>query len=154
MHFRFKMIQPQLSQEEARDLLENTYGIKDIIALKPLPSFEDQNFHVTAKAADDLQPDYVLKIMNNVVSQNPDICSVQSDAMAFLRERGFPTPMTFPTSGGELLSFFSVGKHEIVLKDMEHVLSLSSFMENNKNVSVLFQQQVLQLHLNNSYRMH
>ena len=150
------MNQPQLSQEEARGVLQNKYGINDIIGLKPLPSYEDQNFHVTAKAADDLQhlKDYILKIMNNALSKNPDICSVQSHAMAFLRERGFPTPMTFPTTGGEMLSFFSVGKQEIVLKDMEHVLSLSSFMENNKNVSVLFQQQVLQLHLNNSYRMH
>uniref|UniRef100_A0A8C4Q8E6 Hydroxylysine kinase n=1 Tax=Eptatretus burgeri TaxID=7764 RepID=A0A8C4Q8E6_EPTBU len=95
-------LDPQLSQEEARDLLENTYGINDIIALKPLPSFEDQNFHVTAKAADHFQPDYILKITNNVVSQNPDGCSVQSHAMTFLRECGFPTPMTFPTTGGEM----------------------------------------------------
>uniref|UniRef100_UPI00358E3268 hydroxylysine kinase-like n=1 Tax=Myxine glutinosa TaxID=7769 RepID=UPI00358E3268 len=102
------MNQPQLSQEEARDVLKNKYGINDIIALKPLPSYEDQNFHVTAKDADDVQHDYVLKIINNELSQNPDICSVQSHAMTFLRECGFPTPMTFPTTGGEMLSFFSV----------------------------------------------
>uniref|UniRef100_A0A8C4X1G3 Hydroxylysine kinase n=1 Tax=Eptatretus burgeri TaxID=7764 RepID=A0A8C4X1G3_EPTBU len=95
-------------QEDARGVLQNKYGIKDIIGLKPLPSYEDQNFHVTAKVADDLQHDYILKIMNNALSKNPDICSVQSHAMAFLRECGFPTPMTFPTTGGEMLSFFSV----------------------------------------------
>uniref|UniRef100_UPI00358E4855 hydroxylysine kinase-like isoform X1 n=2 Tax=Myxine glutinosa TaxID=7769 RepID=UPI00358E4855 len=104
---RIRMNQPHLTQEEARDVLEK-YGINDIIALKPLPSYEDQNFHVTAKDADDVQHDYVLKIMNNVKSQNPDICSVQSHAMTFLRECGFPTPMTFHTIGGEMLSFFSI----------------------------------------------
>uniref|UniRef100_UPI00358E1E79 hydroxylysine kinase-like isoform X2 n=1 Tax=Myxine glutinosa TaxID=7769 RepID=UPI00358E1E79 len=119
------MNEPQLSPEEARDVLKNKYGIYDIIALKPLPSFEDQNFHVTAKDADDVQHDYVLKIINNVLSQNPDICSVQSHAMTFLRKCGFPTPMTFPTTAGEMLSFFSVesknGPQRYIVRLLEYM---------------------------------
>jgi 4-aminobutyrate aminotransferase-like enzyme/Ser/Thr protein kinase RdoA (MazF antagonist) len=90
-----QMVCPQFPEGEVRAILREQYGIA-AAALKPLGSFQDQNFAVTA--SDGQQ--FVLKIANSATP--PAELALQNRVLAHLaaRDPSFPTPRLIPALDG------------------------------------------------------
>lgn len=103
---------PAFSQKEAAELVERVFGLK-ASKLKPLPSYNDQNFHVCVSESEgkgENAQEYVLKMINCEDSQNPDLIEVQTQIMMFLSQEGFPVPTPRFTKEDESMFLESVGK--------------------------------------------
>lgn len=103
---------PAFSEAQACALVESVFGFK-VSKIRPLPSYDDQNFHICisrAKDNADGPTEYVLKINNTESSKTPDLIEVQSCIIMFLRAAGFPTASVCRTKGDNITSLVSVGK--------------------------------------------
>nr|XP_033787735.1 hydroxylysine kinase isoform X2 [Geotrypetes seraphini]XP_033787736.1 hydroxylysine kinase isoform X2 [Geotrypetes seraphini]XP_033787737.1 hydroxylysine kinase isoform X2 [Geotrypetes seraphini]XP_033787738.1 hydroxylysine kinase isoform X2 [Geotrypetes seraphini] len=100
---------PTLSTEKAADIVEAVFGLK-VSKIKSLPSYDDQNFLVKTLSNETSNniAEYVLKITNSTDSQNADLIELQTCAMMFLKEEGFPTATTVPTKHDNTMSLESV----------------------------------------------
>uniref|UniRef100_A0ABM5EZ34 Hydroxylysine kinase n=1 Tax=Pogona vitticeps TaxID=103695 RepID=A0ABM5EZ34_9SAUR len=101
---------PAFSQEQAAELVERVFGLK-VSKLKPLPSYDDQNFHVRVAESEgkgENAEEYVLKIINCEDSRNPELIEVQTQIMMFLNKEGFPVPTPRFTKEGALMFLESV----------------------------------------------
>ncbi|NXP26011.1 HYKK kinase, partial [Scytalopus superciliaris] len=103
------LTKPALSEKAAAELVDRVFGLK-VSWLRPLPSYDDQNFHVRvlrqgagAEGADE----YVLKITNSEDSQEPELIQVQTQAMMFLSAEGFPSATPHLTKDGNMMSLES-----------------------------------------------
>lgn len=97
---------PTFSEEEATELVVRVFGLK-VSWIRPLPSYDDQNFHVHVsgrKGAAEGADEYVLKITNSEDSQEPDVIEVQTQAMMFLSAEGFPSATPYLTKDGNTMS--------------------------------------------------
>nr|XP_006637916.1 PREDICTED: hydroxylysine kinase [Lepisosteus oculatus]XP_015216863.1 PREDICTED: hydroxylysine kinase [Lepisosteus oculatus]XP_015216864.1 PREDICTED: hydroxylysine kinase [Lepisosteus oculatus] len=94
---------PHLSEAQARELVERVFGLR-VDSLRPLPSYDDQNFHVAESGGGE----YVLKIMNSADSHNSGLIEVQTHTMMFLRECGLPTSSVARTQRGETMSLETI----------------------------------------------
>ncbi|KAJ8374262.1 hypothetical protein SKAU_G00048420 [Synaphobranchus kaupii] len=90
---------PKLSESQASQLIGRLFGLT-VTKIRPLPSYDDQNFHV----GDSEGGEYVLKIMNSVCSQNMDLIEVQTHAMAWLHQNGLPAQTALPKLTGTKMS--------------------------------------------------
>ncbi|XP_076432421.1 hydroxylysine kinase isoform X2 [Peromyscus maniculatus bairdii] len=101
---------PTFTEAQASALVESVFGFK-VSKIQPLPSYDDQNFHVhisrTKDTADD-PVEYVLKISNTESSQTRDLIEMQNHIIMFLREAGFPTASVCRTKGDNTISLVSV----------------------------------------------
>jgi 4-aminobutyrate aminotransferase-like enzyme/Ser/Thr protein kinase RdoA (MazF antagonist) len=90
-----QIVCPQFADDEVRALARERYGL-EVAALKPLGSFQDQNFKLTA--ADGRQ--FVFKIAN--AATDPAALDLQTQALAHIaaKDPGFPTPRLIPTLDG------------------------------------------------------
>lgn len=103
---------PALSEKEATELVDRVFGLK-VSWIRPLPSYDDQNFHVRvsrSKGAAEGADEYVLKITNSEDSQEPDLIEAQTQAMMFLSAEGFPSATPHPTKDGNIMSLESGGE--------------------------------------------
>ncbi|TSK53811.1 Hydroxylysine kinase [Bagarius yarrelli] len=66
----------------------------------PLPSYDDQNFHVVCVDG----RDFVLKVINSIDSKNMKLLELQTHTMNFLRQNGLPVQTALCTVTGELMS--------------------------------------------------
>ncbi|XP_039714301.1 hydroxylysine kinase [Pteropus medius] len=101
---------PAFSEAQACALVESVFGFK-VSKIRPLPSYDDQNFHICisrAKDNADGPTEYVLKINNTESSKTPDLIEVQSCIIMFLRAAGFPTASVCRTKGDNITSLVSV----------------------------------------------
>ncbi|XP_053450178.1 hydroxylysine kinase [Nycticebus coucang] len=101
---------PTFGEVQACALVESVFGFK-VSKIQPLPSYDDQNFHVcTSRTKDttDSPTEYVLKISNTETSKNPDLIEVQSHIIMFLKAAGFPTASVCQTKGDNITSLVSV----------------------------------------------
>ncbi|NXU43105.1 HYKK kinase, partial [Drymodes brunneopygia] len=98
------LTKPALGEREAAELVDRVFGLK-VSWIRPLPSYDDQNFHVcvSAEGADE----YVLKITNSGDSQEPDLIEAQTQAMMFLSAEGFPSATPCLTKAGTIMSLES-----------------------------------------------
>lgn len=106
------LAKPTFSEVQASALVESVFGLK-VFKIQPLPSYDDQNFHVCisrTKDTTDGPTEYVLKISNTKSSKTPDLIEVQSHIIMFLRAAGFPTASVCRTKGDNITSLMSVGK--------------------------------------------
>ncbi|XP_068176174.1 hydroxylysine kinase-like isoform X2 [Antennarius striatus] len=94
-----KHLQPKFSQSQVVELMKRLYRLTPL-EIYSLPSYEDQNFHVAASEGGE----YILKIMNSKDSKNPALIDVQTSAMSFLHDKGYPTQTALPTIFGQLMS--------------------------------------------------
>ncbi|XP_075391494.1 hydroxylysine kinase [Tenrec ecaudatus] len=106
------LTKPTFSDVHASALVESVFGLK-VSKIQPLPSYDDQNFHVyVSRTKDTSAPDgpteYVLKINNTESSKTPDLIEVQSRSILFLRAAGFPTASMCRTKGDNITSLVSV----------------------------------------------
>lgn len=106
---------PAFSKKQAAELVERIFGLK-VSAIKPLPSYDDQNFHVSVSTSegngDHLAQEYVLKIANCEDSQNPELLEVQTQVMKCLKDEGFPVATPQFTKDGEIMFLESVGEKQ------------------------------------------
>lgn len=91
--------QPAFSHSQVTEIIKRLFDLT-LSKIQPLPSYDDQNFHVVT----DDGVDYVLKIMNSEDSKNFDLIDVQTYAMSFLHQNGLPTQTAVPTTTGQLLT--------------------------------------------------
>ncbi|XP_051626265.1 hydroxylysine kinase isoform X1 [Manacus candei] len=103
------LTKPALSEKEAAELVDRVFGL-NVSWLRPLPSYDDQNFHVGvsgnnngAEGADE----YVLKITNSADSREPELIQAQTQAMMFLSAQGFPSATPYLTKDGSIMSLES-----------------------------------------------
>ncbi|KAK0155298.1 Hydroxylysine kinase [Merluccius polli] len=89
-----------LSEVQALEVVRRLYGL-EVSTVRPLPSYDDQNFYVVAPG---VGGKYLLKVTNAKDSKDTALVSVQTHTMRFLRERGIPTQTAVPTVEGELMS--------------------------------------------------
>ncbi|XP_003413886.1 hydroxylysine kinase [Loxodonta africana] len=104
------LTKPAFSEVQASALVESIFGLK-VFKVQPLPSYDDQNFHVyisRTKDTADGPTEYVLKINNTESSKNPDLIEVQSHSIMFLQAAGFPTASIYHTKGDNVTSLMSV----------------------------------------------
>ncbi|KAK2495365.1 hypothetical protein MC885_016613 [Smutsia gigantea] len=104
------LAKPTFSEVQASALVESVFGLK-VSKIHPLPSYDDQNFHVCisrTKHTTDSPAEYVLKISNTESSKTPDLIEVQSHIMMFLRAAGFPTASVCRTKGENITSLVSI----------------------------------------------
>ncbi len=89
---------PRFSQADAERIAREVYGLR--AAVRPLPSYEDQNFHLVAEA----DGEWVLKISN--ASAPRELLEAQVAALEHLGERGGldGLPRVRETSAGEALA--------------------------------------------------
>ncbi|XP_061203606.1 hydroxylysine kinase [Neopsephotus bourkii] len=105
---------PALGEGDVPALVDRVFGLK-VSWVRPLPSYDDQNFHVCVlrgDGADGGADEYVLKITNSEDSQQPDLIEVQTQAMMFLSAKGFPSATPCLTKGGDIMSLESGGGPE------------------------------------------
>ncbi|XP_054444283.1 hydroxylysine kinase [Pteronotus mesoamericanus] len=104
------LAKPTFSEAQACAVVESVFGFK-VSKIQPLPSYDDQNFHVCISRATDTPgapTDYVLKISNTESSKTPDLIEVQSHIILFLQAAGFPTASVCRTQGDNITSLLSV----------------------------------------------
>ncbi|XP_058914156.1 hydroxylysine kinase isoform X5 [Kogia breviceps] len=104
------LTKPTFSEVQASSIVESVFGLK-VSKIQPLPSYDDQNFHVCisrTKDTTDGPSEYVLKISNSESSKTPDLIEVQSHIIIFLRAAGFPTASMCRTKGDNITSLMSV----------------------------------------------
>ncbi|NWI57470.1 HYKK kinase, partial [Calyptomena viridis] len=104
------LTKPALGEKEAAELVDRVFGLK-VTWLRPLPSYDDQNFHVcvSANSGAAAGAQYVLKITNWEDSQEPELIQVQTQAMMFLGAEGFPSATPYLTKDGNIMSLESGG---------------------------------------------
>ncbi|NXY83818.1 HYKK kinase, partial [Alcedo cyanopectus] len=105
------LTKPALGEQEVTALVARVFGLK-VSWIRPLPSYDDQNFHVQvsrkegeAEGADE----YVLKITNSEDSQEPDLIEAQTQAMMLLSTEGFPAATPYLTKDGNVMALESGG---------------------------------------------
>lgn len=104
------LAKPTFSEAQACALVESVFGLK-VSKILPLPSYDDQNFHICisrTKDTTDEPIEYVLKINNTESSKTPDLIEVQSHIIMFLRANGFPTASVIHTKGDNVTSLVSI----------------------------------------------
>ncbi|XP_042328692.1 hydroxylysine kinase isoform X1 [Sceloporus undulatus] len=127
---------PAFSKEQATELVKRVFGIK-VSEIKPLPSYDDQNFHVRVAKSEEIgegtEEEYVLKIINSEDSQNPELIEVQTRIMMFLNKEGFPVATPHFTKEGEIMYLESV---ETASATKEYMVRLLSYLP-GKTVATL-----------------
>ncbi|NXP79582.1 HYKK kinase, partial [Ramphastos sulfuratus] len=116
------LTKPALGEKEATELIDRVFGLK-VSWIKPLPSYDDQNFHVGVSGNPGVSEgtdEYVLKITNSEDSQKPDLIEVQTRAMMFLSAEGFPSATPYLTKDGNIMSLecggTGLGKKKYVVR--------------------------------------
>ncbi|KAM6149771.1 hydroxylysine kinase [Erethizon dorsatum] len=101
---------PAFTEAQASALVESVFGLK-VSKIQPLPSYDDQNFHVhisRTKDTPDGPAECVLKISNTETSKNPDLIEVQNCIITFLKAAGFPTGSVYHAKEDNMTSLVSV----------------------------------------------
>uniref|UniRef100_A0A8C8VE20 Hydroxylysine kinase n=1 Tax=Pelusios castaneus TaxID=367368 RepID=A0A8C8VE20_9SAUR len=119
------LTKPAFSEKEATELVERVFGLK-VSAIRSLPSYDDQNFHVHVSKSEgtaDCANEYVLKITNCENSQNPELIEVQTRIMMFLNNEGFPSAMPHLSKDGNIMSLESTGSGSVTKQYMVRLLT-------------------------------
>lgn len=112
---------PALSESQAITLVENLYGLQ-VIKVKPLPSYDDQNFYIqTTSDVTDAGNEFILKIINGESSKISELIEAQTYVMKFLHEEGLPTQYPIFTKIGHVMSLEAIGKTSTnVISNISH----------------------------------
>ncbi|XP_018615350.1 hydroxylysine kinase isoform X2 [Scleropages formosus] len=102
---------PNLTSSQASELVSQIFGLI-VSEVKPLPSYDDQNFYV--RVSDGVE--YVLKILNSTDSENLTLVEMQTYIMAFLHQHGLPVQTAIPTCTGQLMSLQTIAPQKSFMK--------------------------------------
>ncbi|KFO35286.1 hydroxylysine kinase isoform X2 [Fukomys damarensis] len=121
------LAKPAFTEAQASALVESIFGLK-VSKIQPLPSYDDQNFHVhisRTKDTADGPAEYVLKISNTETSKNPDLIEAQNLVIMFLKAAGFPTASVCRTKGDNTTSLVCIDNS---LETRSHLVRLLTFL--------------------------
>ena len=127
---------PRLSEAHVLELVRRLYGL-ELSTVRPLPSYDDQNFFVVAPGGGSK---YVLKVMNSADSMNPALIDVQTHARSFLHEHGILAQTAVRNAAGGLMSLEEIGERlgsadmSERVSPVHNVLSINTSV--NKNAGV------------------
>lgn len=114
---------PTVNEARAIKLVETLFGLQ-VSKVKPLPSYDDQNFYIqTWDDGNAKQREYVLKIMNGEDSKNTELITVQTCAMKFLYDEGLPTQNPLLTKTGEIMSLEPIDYGGVIQNHMVRLLT-------------------------------
>ncbi|KAM4036157.1 hydroxylysine kinase isoform 1-T5 [Anomaloglossus baeobatrachus] len=114
---------PAVNEEQAISLAQTLFGLQ-VSKVKPLPSYDDQNFYIqTWDDGRTTQREYVLKITNGEDSKNTKLIEVQTYAMKFLYDEGLPTPNALLTKTGAIMSLQAIDYGAVIQKHMVRLLT-------------------------------
>lgn len=99
-----KASKPNLSHSQVTEITARLFGLT-VSTIHPLPSYDDQNFHVVCVDAGD----FVLKVMNSTDSEKLKLLEVQTYSMNFLQQNGLPAQTALCTVTGEMMSLEEIG---------------------------------------------
>ncbi|XP_053320731.1 hydroxylysine kinase [Spea bombifrons] len=116
---------PCLSESQVIRLAESLFNLK-ASGVKPLPSYDDQNFYIRAENDGTCDcTEYVMKITNGEDSKNVELIEAQTHVMMFLSNVGIPTPRPVFTNTGKILSYEAIGNGSATQK---HVVRLLTYL--------------------------
>ncbi|KAL8558001.1 hypothetical protein ACOMHN_063742 [Nucella lapillus] len=103
---------PRLSTDTVHVLVGDLYGLK-VLTCRELDSYDDRNFHVrvdedlTSVHNEHLQEGlwphgYVLKVLNSLDSQKPEVVEAKHTMTMAAAQKGFPSPRPVPSVSGQL----------------------------------------------------
>ncbi|XP_077985933.1 hydroxylysine kinase-like [Glandiceps talaboti] len=99
------IIKPSLTIDDARYLAETLYCIP-IYTIKPLTSYNDQNFYIVAKDTNsDKLKEYNFKILNATDSSNTKLMEAQIEVLLFLNKKGISCPKPIQLPNGEYMTY-------------------------------------------------
>lgn len=110
-----KECKPNLSLSQVTEITARLFGLT-VSTVDPLPSYDDQNFHVVCVDAGE----FVLKVTNSLDSENTKLMELQIHSMNFLKQNGLPVQEALCTVTGEMMSLEEIGL------TYTHLLFLSS----------------------------
>ncbi|XP_050165066.1 hydroxylysine kinase [Myiozetetes cayanensis] len=131
---------PALSEKEAAELVDRVFGLK-VSWLRPLPSYDDQNFHVRVSGNSNGAggaAEFVLKITNSEDSQEPELIQAQTQAMMFLSAEGFPSATPHLTKDGSIMSLESGGAG-----NKKHMVRLLTYLPGTPVAKIATNAQIL-----------
>ncbi|KAL4630770.1 hydroxylysine kinase isoform X1 [Arapaima gigas] len=109
---------PHLTPSQASELLSRLFGLT-ASQIKPLPSYDDQNFYVSVTEGGE----YVLKIMNSTDSENWTLLEMHTCSMAFLHQHGLPVQTAVPTLTGELMNLQTIESESVSKRYMVRLMT-------------------------------
>ncbi|XP_025032214.1 hydroxylysine kinase isoform X2 [Python bivittatus] len=124
---RCNLTKPTFTEKQAAELVKRIFGL-EVSQLTPLPSYDDQNFHMcTASFTEkgESPREFVLKITNCEDSQNSELIEVQTQIMMFLNSEGFPVALPHLTQEGKVMFLQTV---ETGSSTQEYVVRLLSYL--------------------------
>ncbi|KAM3925067.1 hydroxylysine kinase [Leptodactylus fuscus] len=118
-------IKPAINEAQATKLAKTLYGLQ-VLKVKSLPSYDDQNFYIQIwDDEDNAHREYVMKITNSKDSNNTELIEVQTHAMKFLYDEGLPTPNVLLTKTGEIMSLEDIDYGDVKQK---HIVRLLTYL--------------------------
>uniref|UniRef100_A0A2C9KE41 Hydroxylysine kinase n=2 Tax=Biomphalaria glabrata TaxID=6526 RepID=A0A2C9KE41_BIOGL len=103
------MYRSTVTAADVPDIITDVYNL-NVKVVQELTSYDDHNFYVqdVSVVSDNTTHGYVLKILNSLDSQNPDIIELQTQIMLHMKNVGYPTPGVIPCKDGQLLKLMSL----------------------------------------------
>ena len=105
-----EIIKPQLSLEEAKDLLKRLYGLTPI-TIKEFNSYDDRNFYFTVESKTSnphlgttWPHGYILKVTNKGDSKDPSFSDAQNEMILHMADAGLAVPEPVKNSAGNFKS--------------------------------------------------
>ncbi|KAG8440362.1 hypothetical protein GDO86_006204 [Hymenochirus boettgeri] len=125
---------PAFSEEQAIQMTESLYGLK-VSNIKPLPSYDDQNFHIQTQNKDsDTCCEYVLKITNGEDSKDEKLLEAQTRVLLFLSNKGVPVQKPILTKNGQSFSLETVDNGSTIQK---HIVRLLTYLSGTPLAKIL-----------------
>lgn len=110
-------IKANLNVNEVKQIAQKLYGEK-VIFVKELNGYDDRNYYIRNEAG----IEFIIKFINSVDSNNPEIFEAQSLLLVHLEKNGIPCPAPIKTKGG-----FYFEKCQ--LKSGYHIVRALTFIE-------------------------
>jgi len=126
-----EIIKPQLSQDEARDLLKRLYGLTSV-KVKEFNSYDDRNFFFTVEdktsnphLATPWPHGYILKVTNKVDSKDPLFSDAQNEMILHMAAAGLAVPEPTKNCSGNLKSLETLKTDN---KDSQNIVRLLKYI--------------------------
>ncbi|KAM8973710.1 hydroxylysine kinase [Pelodytes ibericus] len=114
---------PSLNEPQVIKLAESLFDMK-VSTVKPLPSYDDQNFYIHALSGGISEyTEYVMKITNGEDSKNEELIEGQTHVMMFLSKEGLLAPKPVLTNAGKIMSLETVDYGSVTMKHMVRLLT-------------------------------
>uniref|UniRef100_A0A8C5QSN0 Hydroxylysine kinase n=1 Tax=Leptobrachium leishanense TaxID=445787 RepID=A0A8C5QSN0_9ANUR len=117
---------PSLNERQIVELAESIFHLT-VSQVKPLPSYDDQNFYIQAHCDNPKEfAEYVMKVTNGENSKDEELIEAQTRVMMFLDSKGLPTPTPVLTNTGKLMSLEAIENGPVAQKHMVRLLTYLS----------------------------